>query len=641
MINTGNGQKTPGLQRRVPFKRKGGFWEYFFWFLIIWAVLYFLVAGLSPTEQLAVPYSTFKTQLENGNVASVVFHDRQIRGEFRTPYQPPEAGAVIDGEGYMTFNTVLPPLTDESLIGMLDREGVIVGAEMESGSWWVYMLVLLLPWVFLIGYFIYAGRKIQGQLNQSSNGNSLFGVGKSHPRRYRKTGRDIQFDDVAGLEEAKQDLTEIVAYLKEPSRFKRLGAETPRGVLLMGPPGCGKTLLARAVAGEADIPFYSISGSEFIEMFVGVGASRVRDLFAHAKRDAPSIIFIDELDSIGRIRGAGLGGGHDEREQTLNQILSEMDGFQPHESVVVMAATNRPDVLDPALTRPGRFDRQIVVTPPHRKAREDILKIHTQKVPLSSDVELGRLAARTVGFSGADLKNLVNEAALLAGRKNKSRVESEDFEDARDKIILGVEHKEMLEEEEKRVTAYHEAGHALLAKLLPKTDPLQKVTIIPHGTALGATEQVPDVERHNVEKEYLLNLIMVRLGGRAAEKLIFKTYSSGAASDLKQVTLLARQMVCQWGMSERMGPVTYRMGEEHMFLAREIIQPRDFSEHTARLIDEEVQALLQAMDLRAYELLEENRDRLEDIAQALIERETLEDKDIESILSGERALAVA
>jgi cell division protease FtsH len=437
---------------------------------------------------------------------------------------------------------------------------------------------------------------------------------------------------VAGLDNAKKELQEVKEYLKDPAKFQRLGGELPKGLLLVGPPGVGKTLLAQATAGEADVPFYSISGSEFIEMFVGVGASRVRDMFKKAKKDAPAIIFIDEIDSIGRVRGSGLGGGHDEREQTLNQILAEMDGFSPHQSVVVMAATNRPDVLDPALIRPGRFDRRITLDLPQKKARLKILETHTREVPLADEVDLENLAQRTPGLSGADLKNIVNEAALLAARKNKQQVDTEDFEQSRDKILMGLEREDVIKDEDKKLIACHEAGHALLAKLLPGADPLQKVTIIPRGQSLGATEQIPEKERHNIKRSYLLNRLAIMLGGRAAEKIMFEDVSTGAADDLKKATELVRRMVCQWGMSDKIGPVTFRRGETHPFLGRELTESRDFSEHTARLIDEEIQAIVVNMEKKAHETLADNRDSLEALTDQLLEHETLTEEKVDDIL---------
>jgi cell division protease FtsH len=438
---------------------------------------------------------------------------------------------------------------------------------------------------------------------------------------------------VAGLDNAKKELQEIIDYLKTPSKFQELGGELPKGILLVGPPGVGKTLLAQATAGEADTPFYSISGSEFIEMFVGVGASRVRDMFKKAKKSAPSIIFIDEIDSIGRVRGTGLGGGHDEREQTLNQILAEMDGFSPHESVVIIAATNRPDVLDPALTRPGRFDRRIVLELPQRKARKEILKVHTFDVPLAEDVDLNKLAAKTVGFSGADLKNLINEAVLLAARKDKKQIEAEDLELARDKIILGIEREDVIEDEEKRMIAYHEAGHALVAVYYPGADPLEKVSIIPRGRSLGSTEQIPEEDRHNLSRSYLLGRIAVMIGGRAAEKIVFNDITSGAGDDLKKATQLARRMVCQWGMSEKLGPVTFRHGETHPFLGREMADQKDFSDETARIIDEEVRNIVQDMEHKAIKILKSNRDKLDALVQSLLEDESLSKEEVDQVIS--------
>ena len=437
---------------------------------------------------------------------------------------------------------------------------------------------------------------------------------------------------MAGLDNAKKDLQEIIDYLRDPAKYKTLGAKLPKGILLMGPPGTGKTLLARAAAGEARVPFFSISGSEFIEMFVGVGASRVRDMFNHAKQEAPSIIFIDEIDSIGRARGTGLGGGHDEREQTLNQILAEMDGFSPHEAVVVMAATNRPDILDPALTRPGRFDRRITLELPQKRARQSILQIHTRSVPLAENVDLEGVARRTIGFSGADLQNLVNEATLLAGRKNKQQVDMAEFDEARDKILLGNEREDLISDDEKRGIAYHEAGHALMARFLPGADPLKKVTITPRGRSLGATEQLPTEDRHNLNRTYLLDRIAVMLGGRVAEKLTFNDITSGAADDLKQATQLARRMVCQWGMSEKLGPVTFRHGEEHPFLGRELAEQKDFSEHTARVIDEEIRRIIQEMEEKTENTLKEHQEQLQTLANALLENETLEKKEIDALL---------
>lgn len=625
-------KKISGWQKKEE-KPFGGqfFWRYVFWFLLIWLVASYFFGTYEERNRVKISYTAFKQQVREGNVKEIVVKGDKIRGEFKKAYTE-KGDSEKEGRSYEFFSTTRPAFNDPQLMNLLQENKVTVYAKSQERSWLPYLLIVALPWILLIGYFIYAGNKMQRGM---MGGGGIFSIGKSKAKRHMKSRTDVTYEDVAGLDNAKKDLREIVDYLKEPEKFTRLGADIPKGILLMGPPGCGKTLLARATAGEAKVPFYSISGSEFIEMFVGVGASRVRDLFNSAKEEAPSIIFIDELDSVGRTRGTGLGGGHDEREQTLNQILSEMDGFEPHESVVVLAATNRPDVLDPALTRPGRFDRQITLELLQKKARGKILKIHTRDVPVAEDVDLDNLSARTVGFSGADLKNLVNEAALLAGRKNKNIVDVEDFDQARDKILLGEEREEMLDEEEKRLIAYHEAGHALVAKLLPDTDPLQKVTIIPRGRALGATEQIPETDRHNFRRGYLLDRVAVMLGGRGAEKIVFKDISNGAADDLKKVTQLVRRMICQWGMSEKLGPVTYRHGEEHPFLGRELAQEKDFSEHTARIIDEEVQRIVEEMEGKAEDLLEGNRDKLDSLARALLENETLENEDVDRILEKE------
>ncbi len=608
-------------------------WRLLLWGVILTVLLSYFLSSINPARPVEIAYSVFKEQLKSGNVAEVFFRGTHIQGKFKDGYR--QAGIqsnLADSITYQNFTTIMPNLEDPALMGMLDSNQVLIRAEDNEGSvWWFNMLGLLFPWLLLLGYFLYAGKKLSSQM-KGMPGTSIFGIGKSRAKRFRKEMCATRYQNVAGLSNAKKDLQEIVEYLKDPARFARLGATIPKGVLLMGPPGTGKTLLARATAGEAGVPFFSTSGSEFIEMFVGVGASRVRDMFEIAKKESPAIIFIDELDSVGRVRGTGLGGSHDEREQTLNQILTEMDGFEPHESVVVIAATNRPDVLDPALTRPGRFDRQITLDLPQKNARIEILKIHARNVPTDDSVQLENIAARTVGFSGADLRNLVNEAALLAGRKNKNIVDIHDFEEAQDKILLGAEREDKLEAKEQEVVAYHEAGHALVAKLLPETDPIQKVTIIARGRALGATEQIPDMDRHNFTRKYLLARIAVALGGRASEKLIFNEMTNGAAEDLKQITNLARKMVCQWGMSEKLGPTTFNQGEEHPFLGRELSQNKDFSEVTARIIDEEVRKIILEQEKRAMDLLTYNRDKLDTLATALLQQETLENSDIDRIL---------
>jgi cell division protease FtsH len=611
-----------------PFMPWGFHWRTMIWIGLAWLLFITLFGPKPDRHRIDLPYSQFKQEVQQGNVAEVTVKGDRITGAFIENYQ---VEAEKNGRTYNYFATVVPSFGDRELMSLLETNEVVIKAEEDQRSWLTLVLINLLPWVLIIGLFAYARKRMQDQLGGAAGG-GLFGFGKSKAKRYEKSTSNVRFSDVAGLNNAKQELQEIVAYLKEPARFRDLGGELPKGILLMGAPGTGKTLMARAVAGEANVPFFSISGSEFIEMFVGVGASRVRDMFRTAKQEAPAIIFIDELDSIGRARGTGLGGGHDEREQTLNQILSEMDGFDPHESVVVMAATNRPDVLDAALTRPGRFDRQITFDLPQKSARYHILRLHTQQVPVADDVDLQNLAARTVGFSGAQLKNLVNEATLLAGRHGKQRVEADDFEQARDKILLGSQRDEPLTEEEKHIVAYHEAGHALLACLLPGTDPLQKVSIIPRGRALGATEQLPEEERHNLSRTYLLNRIAVMLGGRVAEKVVLQDVTTGAGDDLKQATKVARRMVCQWGMSERLGAVAFRQGEEHVFLGREMIEHKDFSEHTARLIDEEIQRIVQSMEQQAQRLLEYHRDKLDTLARALLEEETLEAQEVDRLL---------
>ncbi|NLD99646.1 MAG: ATP-dependent zinc metalloprotease FtsH [Fibrobacter sp.] len=609
---------------------KFSFWRFLMWGTILTILFIYLFGSFSIKNSTTIAYSAFKEQLRLNNISEVLFKGKQIEGKFITPIQN-QSGP--DSIKYNYFSTTLPDVEDPTLMSLLESKNVIVRAQAEEGSsWWVSLLVLLLPWLLLIGYFIYAGRRLTSQM-RGMPGTSIFGIGKSRAKRFRKEMCTTRYQNVAGLANAKKDLQEIVEYLKDPQKFARLGATIPKGILLMGPPGTGKTLLARATAGEAGVPFFSTSGSEFIEMFVGVGASRVRDMFDVAKKESPSIIFIDELDSVGRARGTGLGGSHDEREQTLNQILSEMDGFEPHESVIVIAATNRPDVLDPALTRPGRFDRQITLDLPQKSARSEILKIHAQKVPVDSSVNLENIAARTVGFSGADLRNLVNEAALLAGRKSKDLVDMHDFEEAQDKILLGAEREDKLDLKEQQLVAYHEAGHALIAKLLPESDPIQKVTIIARGRALGATEQIPDVDRHNFSRTYLLARIAVALGGRVSELLTYNELTNGSAEDLKVVTQIARKMVCQWGMSEKIGPAIFAQGEEHPFLGKELSQPRDFSEVTARIIDEEVQKIILEQEKRATEILALNRDKLDKLASALLQYETLENHEIDNVLN--------
>lgn len=606
-------------------------WRTIIWLLVAAVVVYMLfpqLRGVEPRVELS--YSELKAQVKKGKVASVTIQDQQLRGTFEDTY------ADVSNEGadttrYEAFVSTNPGYENEELISLFENNDVNVQAETTGNNWWIYALILLLPWILIFGYGAYVRSKMKGQGKAGIGG--LFNLGKSKARRYHKTAATkTGFDDVAGLTTAKADLREIVDYLKNPGKFISLGAEIPKGILLMGPPGTGKTLLARAVAGEAGVPYFSVSGSEFIEMIVGVGASRVRDMFNTAKQSKPAIVFIDELDAIGKSRDAGPGGGHSEREQTLNQILSEMDGFEPHESVVVIGATNRPDVLDRALTRPGRFDRQIVLELPEKEARRRILQIHTQNVPMEKNVDLSTVAARTVGFSGADLRNLVNEAALLAGRRDKNKVGAAELEAAGDKIMLGRKRDARIEDPERRIIAYHEAGHALVGMFLPKADPLQKVTIVSRGRAMGATQQTPEIDRHNLSRQYLLARIAVSLAGRASEKLTFNEITNGAAQDLKQATGLAREMVCTWGMSDRLGAVTFALNDGQAGIAGRLGAQEEYSEHTRKIVDEEVRSIINAMEKRATEILSEHHQDLDKVAEALLDRETLENEDIKQLL---------
>jgi cell division protease FtsH len=505
----------------------------------------------------------------------------------------------------------------------------------KSIDWTGYFLNLL-PWILIIGIWIFFIRRMQGGSGGGMGG--IFNFGKSKAKMWTSDMPKITFDDVAGCVEAKEELKEVIDFLKKPKRFQKLGAQIPKGALLIGPPGTGKTLLARAVAGEADVPFYNLSGAEFVEMFVGVGASRVRDLFEQGKKNTPCIIFIDELDAVGRHRGAGLGGGHDEREQTLNQLLVEMDGFESNQMVIVLAATNRPDILDPALLRPGRFDRQIIVDIPDIKGRFEILKVHTKKIVLNKrKMNLEELARGTPGLVGADLANLVNEAALLAARKRKKSVDMEDFEDAKDKVMMGIQRKSViLSDEEKKVTAYHESGHTLVATMTPGADPIHKVTIIPRGQALGITSQIPIDEKHNYSKDYIEGRLAILLGGRAAEQLIFNELTTGAGDDIEKATNIARKMVCEWGMSDVLGPMTFGKKNEEIFLGREIQSHRDYSESTARMIDEEVVRIIRKAQRSAATILEENVPILHIMANGLLKYETLDSKDINRIMDGKK-----
>lgn len=545
-------------------------------------------------------------------------------------------GVVIQGqELFVTdinrnrFKVFAPQ--DSDLIKILRQKGVAINAKPPSESpWYMSLLVSWLPMIVLIGIWIFFMRQMQ------AGGGKALSFGKSRARLQSDQAPKVTFEDVAGIDEAKEELGEIIDFLKEPKKFTRLGGRIPKGVLLMGPPGTGKTLLARAIAGEAGVPFFSISGSDFVEMFVGVGASRVRDLFVQGKKNAPCIIFIDELDAVGRHRGAGLGGGHDEREQTLNQLLVEMDGFESNEGVILISATNRPDVLDPALLRPGRFDRQVVVSLPDIKGREEILKVHMKKTPIASDVSPIILSKGTPGFSGADLENLVNEAALLGAKRNKEKVDMSDLEDAKDKVYMGLERKsKVVREEDRKVTAYHEGGHALVSRFLPGADPVNKITIIPRGRAAGITWFLPE-ERDFKFKDQLENELTVSFGGRVAEDIIFNRISTGAANDIKQATDIAQRMVRLWGMSEELGPLSYGKGEEQVFLGREISHPRDYSEETARKIDEEVTILIKNSYKRAKEILKENIDILHKLAELLLEKETVKGDELDDLIRSMR-----
>ncbi len=563
--------------------------------------------------QSEVIFSDFMDQVEQGQVNEVMIRGDNITGKY------------IDDQA---FETTAPPKYPDLIKALRDKNVRIVVVPPEQTSWYMSILISWFPMLLLLGIWIFFMRQMQ------AGGGKALSFGKSRARLSESKNKTT-FKDVAGVDEAKEELHEIIEFLKEPQKFSKLGGKIPKGVLLVGPPGTGKTLLARAISGEANVPFYSISGSDFVEMFVGVGASRVRDLFEQGKNNSPCLIFIDEIDAVGRHRGAGLGGGHDEREQTLNQLLVEMDGFENNDGVILIAATNRPDVLDPALLRPGRFDRQVVVGRPDIKGRDGILKVHTATVPLTDEVDLKIIARGTPGFTGADLANLVNEAALLAARNDKKAVSMDDFEEAKDKVMMGVERRSMvISAKEKKTTAYHEAGHALVASLLPGTDPLHKVTIIPRGSALGVTMQLPVDEQHTYQKGYLYNSLAILMGGRCAEEICLGEMTTGAGNDIERATEMARKMVCEWGMSEKMGPLSYGSKEEQVFLGRDFSNQKNFSDQTAKLIDQEVKTLVMGGYNRATELLKKNRDTLENLAQALLERETLTGDEVKNIIDG-------
>lgn len=597
-------------------------------------IVYVLVNG-GKTQTFPVSYTKYVDFLNENAIQSAKIYKSQLNDfEFHGTLKE-EKTIMLDGRAvpikhFTTKLGVLDSKTEE----LWATKGISWTYEESDSTFWT-VIMSILPWVALIGVYLFVMRKMSnGGAGGSSRG--IFSFGKSRARLVNDHGANRKtFADVAGVEEAKEELREIIEFLREPLKFQRLGGKIPRGVLLLGPPGTGKTLLARAVAGEANVPFFSISGADFVEMFVGVGASRVRDLFDNAKKSAPCLIFIDEIDAVGRHRGAGLGGGHDEREQTLNQLLVEMDGFENNGGIIVIAATNRPDVLDPALLRPGRFDRQVVVDRPDVKGREQILKVHVKNVPLDPNINLENIARGTPGLSGADLANLVNEAALYAARRNSNFVQNEDFENAKDKILMGVERKSMvISDKEKEITAYHEMGHALAGKFLPHSDPVHKVTIIPRGRALGVTSYLPTEDSHTYSKDYIESRIVTLLAGRAAEMIVFNQLTTGAGNDLERASALARKMVCEWGMSDAVGPVTFAHKQEEVFLGREIAQPRDHSEETARLIDNEVRKILISSMHGAEKLLRDNIDLLHKTSKVLLERETIDGEELDKIIAG-------
>jgi cell division protease FtsH len=586
-----------------------------FWgiIIVIMILLFNLFYGKPRQTVLDKNYSEFITEVEKNQVLEVEAQGRNLIWRDK------------EGKRYKTYAP-----EDPEMIKILREKRVVINAKKESDTSFIQIIITWAPMILLIGVWIFFMKQMQ------IGGGKALSFGKSKAKILTKEHHQVTFENVAGIEEAKDELEEIIAFLRDPKKFTKLGGRIPKGVLLIGAPGTGKTLLARAIAGEADVPFFSISGSDFVEMFVGVGASRVRDLFLQGKRNAPCIIFIDEIDAVGRHRGAGLGGGHDEREQTLNQLLVEMDGFESNEGVILIAATNRPDVLDPALLRPGRFDRQVVVPVPDVKGREEILKVHSKQTPLADDVNFIELARGTPGLTGADLENLVNEAALLAARLGKEKVEMADLEQAKDKVLMGVERKSMIISlEERRMTAFHEAGHTLVAKMIPGTDPIHKVTIIPRGRALGLTQQLPIDEKHTYPKDYLLNNITIMMGGRVAEELVLNHQTTGAGNDIERATEIARKMVCEWGMSEKLGPLTFGKKEEQIFLGREFAQHRDYSEETARLIDNEIRTIVTHSYEKAKDILQRNMAALHQLANSLLEKEVLDSRQIDSIIKGE------
>jgi len=599
-----------------------------FWLaLILIALAAYSFVSTFNQDTVEITYTEFLGEIDSNNVSEVTFTDREVEGHLK------KAKAFASSKTTQTFSkfkTMIPfPDINYALVDRLEKSGTKIVAKTKGPDFLSYLLAGA-PWIILILVWLFFIRQMQG----ASGPKGLFSFGKSKAKLLTDERPRVTFNDVAGTDEAKEELQEIIEFLKAPGKFQLLGGKIPKGALLLGPPGTGKTLLARAVAGEAGVPFFSMSGSDFVEMFVGVGASRVRDLFDQGKKNAPCIIFIDEIDAVGRHRGAGLGGGHDEREQTLNQLLVEMDGFESNEGVILVAATNRPDVLDPALLRPGRFDRQIVVPTPDVKGREGILGVHTRIIKVADDVDLSVLARGTPGMSGADLANLVNEAALLAARHDKKEVSMEEFEEAKDKVMMGSARKSLvIADEEKKIIAYHEAGHTLVAKFLPKADPIHKVTIIPRGLALGLTQSLPVDERHTLSRDYLETTLAVLMGGRVAEHLVFNQIATGAANDLERSTKLARKMVCNWGMSDKVGPVTFGRTEEHVFLGREMAQTKDYSEASAEVIDQEVRAFIEAAEDTARNILRTHIVTLHKLAKALLEKEIVDSAFVDDIIN--------
>ena len=603
--------------------------------VIVAAVIVMQLFRTNQENYVEIPFAEYRRLInETDKIKDATITKSDINDYFFRADLTSETSINIDGTAtnVKAISVYIPEPIIKDEETLWKEKGINYSFDKQSSEW-LNIIIGFLPWLLIIAVWIIIMRRMQGQ---GGGTRGIFSFGKSKAKLISQSGQKVTFRDVAGADEAKVELQEIIEFLKEPTKFQKLGGKIPRGVLLLGPPGTGKTLLARAVAGEAGVPFFSISGADFVEMFVGVGASRVRDLFEQGKKSAPCIIFIDEIDAVGRHRGAGLGGGHDEREQTLNQLLVEMDGFEQNSGVIIIAATNRPDVLDPALMRPGRFDRQVVVDRPDVKGREGIFKVHTRNIPLEEKVDLEVLAKGTPGLAGADLANLVNEAALLAARKNKKKVEMSDFEEAKDKVMMGMERKSLIiSEEEKKTTSYHEIGHVLVARMIPEADPVHKVTIIPRGRALGVTSYLPIDEKHTYSKEYLEAVITYALGGRAAEKIVFDHYTTGAGNDIEKATNIARKMVCEWGMSEKLGPMSYGAKEEEIFLGREIQKHRDYSEKTAIEIDEEIRGIVSQAMNRAEKILRDNIGLLHSLSKELLEREILDSDEIERIIKGE------